>query len=381
MWEIEYVFHKLIHHFEQMMILFEKLTIIVVYWKYYFNPVTNVPLDYMHSICLGIVRKLLYLWVDGKSHYRLQYRDIEEISTLLVTQLKPSISVEFTRKPRAMNCLKLWKATKYRMILLYTGPVAFKSTLKRNVYAHFLTLHVIIRILCSQDLNDYLNYAQDLILFFIKRFMKIYGIHHMSHNVHSLLHLVDDVKNFGPLDNFSAFKFENHMQIFKKYIRKAERLLQQVVRRYIEKENTSDLLLSPIVSSSSALGHPKLMLLHHDGPLVSNCNNPQYKIVKYNGIVLKVGTLADSCCSLNCGAIVSIKNVAYCTKRNIPVIIGYEFLEKEDLYKVSCPSSLLGIYIVHSYSDLKSWPLKNIIKKYVQLPYGNDKFAVFPLIH
>lgn len=73
----------------------------------YFKPVTNVPLDYMHSICLDIVRKLLYLWVDGKSHYRLQYRAIEEISTRLVTQLKPSMPVEFTRKPRAMNCLKL----------------------------------------------------------------------------------------------------------------------------------------------------------------------------------------------------------------------------------------------------------------------------------
>lgn len=268
------------------------------------------------------------------------------------------------------------------MILLYTGPVAFKSKLKRNVYAHFLTLHVIIRILCSHDLNDYLNYAQDLINFFIKRFIKIYGIHHMSHNVHSLLHLVADVKNFGPLDNFSAFKFENYMQILKKYSRKAERPSQQVIRRYAEKENTSDLLLSPIiVSSSSTLGHPNLMLLHHDGPLTSNCNNPQYKIVKYNGIVLKVGTLADSCCSLNCGAIVSIKNVAYCTKRNIPVIIGYEFLEKEDFYTVPCPSSILGIYIVHSYSDLKSWPLKNVIKKYVQLPYGVDKFVVFPLLH
>lgn len=243
-----------------------------------------------------------------------------------------------------------------------------------------MTLHVIIRILSSQDLNNYLNYAQDLILFFIKIFIKIYGVQHMSHNVHSLVHLVDDVKRFGPLDNFSAFKFENFMQILKKYIRKADKPLEQVVRRYVEKENMSNVRLSPTVSSASVLQHPSLISLHNDGPLAPNCKNPQYKIVKYNAITLKSGTLADRCCGLNCGAIVSVKNIAYCTNRNIPVIIGHEFLEKEDLYKVPCSSSLLGIYIVHSYSDLKSWPLKSINRKYVQLPYA-DKFAVFPLIH
>lgn len=203
----------------------------------------------------------------------------------------------------------------------------------------------------------------------------------MSHNVHNLVHLVDNLKRFGSLDNFSAFKFENYMQVLKKYIRKAERPLQQVVRRYIEKGSNSNLSLSSAILSHSVPMHPNLMLLHHYGPLVSNCNNPQYKIVKYNGITLKAGTLADSCCGLNCNAIISIENIAYCTRRNIPVIIGREFLEKEDLFNVPCPSSLLGIYVVHSYSDLKSWPLKNVIRKYVKLPYGNDKYAAFPLIH
>lgn len=34
--------------------------------------VTNVPLDYMHLVCLGVVRKLLYLWVGGDLRVRLQ---------------------------------------------------------------------------------------------------------------------------------------------------------------------------------------------------------------------------------------------------------------------------------------------------------------------
>lgn len=93
-----------------------------------------------------------------------------------------------------------------------------------------------MRILSSKDLDEYLTYAQDLIHFFIKTFIKLYGIQNISHNVHSLIHLVDDVRRFGPVDNLSAFKFENYMQILKKYLRKTEKPLQQVVRRYIEKK-------------------------------------------------------------------------------------------------------------------------------------------------
>ncbi|KYN16150.1 hypothetical protein ALC57_11605, partial [Trachymyrmex cornetzi] len=52
-----------------------------------------------------------------------------------------------------------------------------------------------------------------------------------------------------------------------------------------------------------------------------------------------------------------------------------------NLFDVPCSSSLIDIYSVYSLSDLKSWPLKNIVKKYVLLPDENDKFAVFPLIH
>ncbi|KYN01704.1 hypothetical protein ALC62_07533 [Cyphomyrmex costatus] len=288
--------------------------------------------------------------------------------------------VEFARKPRSLDCVKLWKATEYRLILCYTGPLAFKSKLKKNVYFNFLSLHVIVRILSSPECNeDLLIYAQELILFFIKTFKKLYGIKNVSHNVHNLVHLVDDVKKFGPLDNFSAFKYENYMQIIKKDIRKADRPLQQVIRRCIEKEINSD-SLQYIITLDSAMKHPKLMVLHSDGPLIDNCSNPQYKIVKYNGITLKARMLADNCYGLKCGAIVCIQNIAYCAQRNVPVIIGYEFLEKNDFYNIPCPSSLLGIYTVHSCSNLKSWLLSDVIRKYVKLPL-EDKYVVFPLLH
>lgn len=49
----------------------------------------------------------------------------------------------------------------------------------------------------------------------------------MSHNVHGLIHIADDYERFGPLDNISAFPFENFMKNLKKKLSNHEMPLQQ----------------------------------------------------------------------------------------------------------------------------------------------------------
>lgn len=51
---------------------------------------------------------------------------------------------------------------------------------------------------------------------FVQGFVQIYGEREASHNIHSLIHLADDVKVHGPLDSFSAFPFESNMKFLKK---------------------------------------------------------------------------------------------------------------------------------------------------------------------
>ena len=77
----------------------------------------------------------------------------------------------------------------------------------------------------------------------------------MSYTVHSLLHLSADVKNFGNLDSYSAFKFENYMQQLKKLIRKASQPLEQINNRISEKnklgKKISEYSFRPIFSLST----------------------------------------------------------------------------------------------------------------------------------
>lgn len=122
-----------------------------------FDLVNNIPLDYMHLVCLRVMRKLLYMWLFGKLGVRLQHRKVEAISLQLENELKLYMPCKFVRKPRSLALVKLWKAIKFRNVLLYTGCVVFKL-LHKDLYNHYLILHVAIRILCcSHNLKNILT--------------------------------------------------------------------------------------------------------------------------------------------------------------------------------------------------------------------------------
>lgn len=58
----------------------------------------------------------------------------------------------------------------------------------------------------------------------------------MVSNVHALLHIVDCVRQFGPLYTFSAYPFENFQREVKKLIKKPTQPLQQIFKRLEETE-------------------------------------------------------------------------------------------------------------------------------------------------
>ncbi|KAF0732237.1 Uncharacterized protein FWK35_00018847, partial [Aphis craccivora] len=187
-----------------------------------FGSVSCVPLDYCHVVCLGVMKKLIYLWVKGPRFLKLKPSDITVISEKLI-EMQQYTPKDFARKPRALSEFLNWKATEFRQFLLYTGPVVLKSVLKSEYYDHFIILHVSISILVNSELiknEHFITYSHKLLQMFVFKFQNLYGEYLVSHNVHNLLHLSDDVKKYGALDVFSAFKFENNMMFVKKLLQK-----------------------------------------------------------------------------------------------------------------------------------------------------------------
>lgn len=306
-----------------------------------FDIIDNVPLDYMHNLLLGGTKRLLcnkrYGWIFGKPPHKLRAKHVNDITNLLF-KLQKYIPCEFSRKTRSIVECKRYKATEFRLFLLYTGPIVLKQVLSPKVYNNFITLSLASTILISNYYSKherYISYAHELIKHFITNSIQIYGPDFISHNIHSLLHLSDCVRLFGSLDNFSAFPFENFLQKLRKMVRKSSQPLQQVVRRIVE-EN----VLMSTKNTDNNLS-TELLMEHSDGPLINTCNPPRYKKLKTIEYCLNINKIADRFVQLKNKTIVEIKNVV--THKDSAAFLGYSYSLQNDFYSKPCNSSLFDI--------------------------------------
>lgn len=199
--------------------------------------IKNVVVDYMHAALEGVLKQLMVQWIlIRRKPYSLKKSSSKLLSENIV-YIKTQLPSEFSRSPRPLEYLKRFKATEFRELLLYTIPILTISILEEPVYNHVLKFHCALRILCSNKLcNLYNNLAHVFIRSFIDNFEEIYDEHQYSFNLHSLLHLCEDVNYFKtPLDNISSFKFENFLQSFKTLVKSGNHPLEQINNRYVER--------------------------------------------------------------------------------------------------------------------------------------------------
>lgn len=337
-------------------------------------------LDYLHLVCLGVMKKLINLWLKGPLNNRLNSTKSKLLSNNLIA-LRGFIPSDFQRKPRGIDEVSRWKATEFRTFLLYLGPIVLKNILNEKCYLHFLSLHVSMFILLKSNINNnFLDFSKRLLDYFVTNFIYIYGREWVSHNVHALQHLSDDYLNFGSLNNCSTFPFENHMKVLKNYIRKSNQPLQQAVKRYTE---TITYGLKSTTTDDNNIINFKTP--HTEGPMTKHLEkyyNFQYKILVFNNFEIKINHECDSYLQMINGDIIKVLNIINKTN-NDGLILGYCFGTKEPFYKKPINSSKLDIFIVDNLNNnLKSWSIKNIKCKCMLLKVNyNNTMVAFPILH
>ena len=196
--------------------------------------VKKFPIDYMHQLCLGVMRKLMLLWIRGNRSVKMSAGQVESVSRKLVN-LKPFVPSFFARKPRSLAEIDRWKATEFRQFLLYTGKIALHDILRPDMYEHFLVLSVASSILvCPSLAHSYKDYAKQLLEYFVEQGKVLYGDEFVVYNVHSMIHLADEVGEYGSLDACSSFPFENYMQKLKRLVRSGRNPMVQIAKRLAE---------------------------------------------------------------------------------------------------------------------------------------------------
>ena len=148
--------------------------------------VKQFPIDPMHSVDLGTMKRMALLWKEGPLIHRLSSGLIKRISHFQEdsAQYFPYPGI-FNRKPRSLDELRMWKATEFRTFLLYTGPVILKHVLNKDKYEHFLSLSVAMSILYAADANvENREYAKKLLRCFVNQGRRIYGNHFLVYKLH-----------------------------------------------------------------------------------------------------------------------------------------------------------------------------------------------------
>lgn len=330
--------------------------------------VSQFPLDFMHLVCLGVMRKLIGLWIKGPLPTRLGMQRLNLISAALLT-FSVTLPREFARKGRSLSEVDRWKATEFRTFLLYTGPVALKHHLSDAMYSNFMLLHVAIRILCSPSLClQYCDFAKNLLEAFVGHFQSIYG-HYTVYNVHGLTHLADDARQYGVLHNFSCFPFENFLHKIKKMIKTPTRPLQQIVRRLTEKAK---------ITQEKKKCKDGFYQEHKDGPHPNDLPShfTQYKQFINNGTLISL-TEGNNYVLFN-GDIFVVKNIL--KGKDISHLVCSKFLEKSSFFTYPIDSLNLQISFVKQLEQSLTIIPTQPVSKATLLQYM-DGFVAYPLLH
>ncbi|XP_053674061.1 uncharacterized protein LOC128724360, partial [Anopheles nili] len=158
--------------------------------------------------------------------------EIKEFFSNFLKQMQ--LPSEIHRTLRSVRYVAFCKASEYRTFLHYASVVVLKDFYDAQGYSHFLLYFCGVTILSSSYYQHLWTRVKDFLSRFVKDFGTYYGRTHMTSNVHNLQHVFGEVAMFGPLDNFSAYCFENHLQQIKRWVRSGKKFAEQVAGRSSE---------------------------------------------------------------------------------------------------------------------------------------------------
>lgn len=355
----------------------------------YFDCVNDVPLDAMHLIDLGVMKRILeFLFRPEKTHaianVTLNPATIRAFNSSLLC-LKPYISrFDFARIPPSdIKDLPRLKATQFKQLLHYTAVVLFKQHLSSSIYRHFLLFHVGVRLLSFKPwCVDFNAYAHELLCCFVRNSPSIFSESFVCYNVHSLFHVAQDVSNHGPLYSYSAYRFENFYRFMKMFLKKSGKPLHQLAKRLKERNQLSH-LMEQYESRTTLSRDVTFSYRHRSGPVVQNCRGIQYRKAALHGSWTLQTKEPDNCVFLKDLSVVEICN--FVKQGETKIVIGRKFRSKRDYYKSPLPSSRIYEYEVSNRSlHLEAWDMKHILFKAVKLPskFPNTghSYVVFPLM-
>ncbi|KAJ8685055.1 hypothetical protein QAD02_020848 [Eretmocerus hayati] len=346
----------------------------------YVNVVDDIPVDPMHHYYLGVTKKHTRLFVSSMKS--IGSEDLMEELDADYVSLKKWTPMEFGRKPRKLKDYPHFKATEYRLLALYTGPVVFSKYINDEKMLHFNRLNLAARYLSTEEYCISKNAdAKDLLVTYVDQMRILYGDHNLIFNVHNLIHSPDDVLLHGTLDSYAAWKFENQLRFVRRNVRQGNQILAQIINRSNEQSLVT-------MSRSKAKNKKKCLLGPTDFKITNKLKqeilpdgyvNP-HEFIKFSKFTLS-NSKPNNCCYLEDGSLVSIKFICEKSNTGQEVILFNEFTNLLLIENYPIDSREIGICKTNNLSDDMFECSVSMIKQKVFQMFFNDIFYFFPMLH
>lgn len=213
---------------------------------------------------------------------------------------------------------------------------------------------------------------------FVKKAKNLYGAGFLSYNVHGLLHLVDDFKMYGSLDEVNAFTFESFLGLLKCHVKSGYKPLQQI-GCYVYYSNNNVPKFSKEKSDElqkiKPLGKQKVALYDVE----SDHDVVFYKKAQlHNNYIILRSSCADSWVRID-GCLAKVVDI--CTIGCVLHVVIKRCLNVENLFTSPIDSNKIGIYKFYGICEsLEVVKLDKTFVKCIVLPYKRF-YVAFDFVH
>lgn len=199
-----------------------------------FDIIKGYAIDYMHCVCLGVVKKIISIWLDNKNCQQPYYLTEAKVNAIdYMSKIKPCSF--FTRRPRSLKEFSPFKASEARALLLYYffPTFSFLGSIPSEYITHMQILSSsIYNLLGMQITNEVLAEAERNLNYFVSKYEEWYSKVNVVMNLHLLTHLPWTVHNWGLLWCQSAFVFESMNGVVGKYVVGPVKPVQKMLSKY-----------------------------------------------------------------------------------------------------------------------------------------------------
>lgn len=181
-------------------------------WLPTFDTVRGTVVDYMHSVCQGVMRQMVDFWFDSKNHGETYYigQKVKLVDERLQLICSPS---EMHRSPRSISQRHFWKASEWRAFIFYSLIVLHGILPMHFLNHYFLFVYGVYTLLGDSISISSICLSELCLTKFVIQLEELYGLSSCKFNAHCLTRLAQCVKDCGPLWAISAFTFESHNHV------------------------------------------------------------------------------------------------------------------------------------------------------------------------